>query len=315
MEYYILIAAMAVAFSIGANDLANAIGTTVGSNVLTYRAAVLYGGVAVAVGALLGGGSTVETVGKGIIDTTMVDATLLTMAILCAALTVAVATYLSFPVSATQSLVGALAGTGIAMGLSLNNSVLLSIAVVWTLLPLISMGLSFSLYFMLKAIFSIIYTRWYTTYEGLIRFLVIASGIFVAFSLGTNNIGNVVGILDVNSVIDHDVAVLLGAICITMGAFVFSKRVILSIGKRITTMDPLRAFVSQVATALSVLICTCVGIPVSISQATVGSVIGCGLTKGRASVNRRFIAKIIVSWVLSPLLSGAMMYAVQGIIG
>jgi len=314
MEYYMVLAAMAVAFSIGANDMANAIGTTVGSNVLRYRTAIIYGGIAVAVGALWGGSSTVETVGKGIIDTTTVDLGVLAAALFCAAFTVAVATYLSFPVSATQSLVGSLAGTGIAMGISLNNQVLLNIALVWMLLPLISMSMSFVLYFIFKAFFKVIYARWYETYENLIRLLIIVSGALVAFSLGINNIGNVVGVLDVNEVIAHDVSVILGAASITLGAFLFSKRVILSVGKRITTLDPLRAFVTQVATALSVMLCSFVGIPVSISQATVGSVLGCGLTKGRTSVNKRFILEIVASWILSPLISGALMYIIYGFI-
>jgi PiT family inorganic phosphate transporter len=300
MEYLIILASMAVAFSIGANDMPNAIGTTVGSYVLSYRRAILYGGIAVAIGALWGGANTLDTVGKGIIDTTKVDLTILAAAVFCAALTVAAATYLSFPVSATQSLVGSLSGTGIAMGLELNNQVMFNIAIVWAMLPLISMAMSFSLYFMFKSIFSMVYGRWYEKYEILIRFLVISSGILVAFSLGTNNIGNVVGIMEVNLVLDKTVSVVLGSISITLGAFLFSKRVILSIGKRITTLDPLRAFVCQLSTSLSVLICTAVGIPVSLSQATVGSVMGCGLTKGRSYVNKAFMVKIVASWVYLP---------------
>ncbi len=314
MEYLIILASFAVALSIGANDMANAIGTTVGSNVLRYRRAILYGGIAVGIGALWGGSNTIETVGKGVIDTTTVEPAVLAAAIFCAALTVGVATYLSFPVSATQALVGSLAGTGMAMGIELNSQVLLDIAVVWLFLPFLSMALSFSLYFVIRVPFSAIYGRWYGAYQILIRYLVIFSGILVAFSLGTNNIGNVVGVLEVNSVLGTVPSVVLGAVGITIGAFLFSQGVILSIGKRITTLDPLRAFVSQLATALSVLVCTAIGIPVSLSQAMVGSVMGCGLTKGRAYINKGFMLKVVASWALCPLLSGLTMYVLYGII-
>lgn len=308
MDYAIILASMTVALAIGANDIANAIGTTIGSNALSYRRGILLAGAAVCVGALIGGSGTIDTIGKGIIDTSAIETRILAAALLSSAFTVGIATYLSLPVSATQSLVGALTGTGLAMGIKMNECVVMEIAMVWALLPLLAMSLSFILFFIFRFIFNRLLTDRAMLYETVIRGLIIISGLFVAFSLGTNNIGNVVGVIDANNALNLELAVVIGAIFITMGSLIFSKRVIMTIGRGITTLDPLRAFVSQFSASVAVIICTYIGVPVSLSQAIVGGIVGVGLTKGRSSVDGQFIFRIIGSWILTPIISGSLMY-------
>ena len=309
MDVLLVISALLVAVAIGANDIANAIGTAVGANVLSYRRASLLAGLAVAVGALSAGGRTISTVGTGILDTTALGAGVLTLALFCAAATVAMATYWRYPVSTTQAVVGALAGTGLAAGLSVDTTMLRSIITVWTLLPVVSAFLSFLLFFAVKAVFLRLFRDRIFLYERVMSVLVVVSGIIVALSLGANNIGNVVGVLDARSALPLAPAVLLGAGCIALGAVFLSSRVVLTIGKSITTLDPLQAFVVQVSASLALALCTMLGIPVSLSQATVGSVIGVGLTRGRKAVNSRYVGSIIGSWVATPLLSFAAAYA------
>lgn len=309
MELALIAASMFIAATIGANDIANAIGTTVGSNILSYRKATVLAGVSVVAGALLAGSNTIDTVGRGLLDTSSLELLTLSVALTCAASAVAIATYLSFPVSATQSVVGALAGTGLATGLALNSSVLFDIAVVWTLLPFFSAAMSFLSFFFYRGVFSRLFRHRAYAYERLIALLVAGSGILVSFSLGSNNIGNAVGTLVAQDVMNAENAIVLGALFIAVGALLFSKRVILTIGKGITQLDPLQAFVCQFSSSFTVFACTLIGIPVSLSQATVGSVVGVGLTKGTTSVNRRFIMRIVGSWIATPFISGVVSYA------
>ncbi len=301
---------MLVAVTIGANDIANAIGTTVGSNILTYHKASLLAGAFVALGALSAGGRTISTVGTGILDTAAISTTALAAALLCAAFSVAVATYLRYPVSTTQAVVGALAGTGVSAGIALDNSVLVNIALVWTILPFFSAFVSLVAFFIFKAAFRRVFMDRIYLYEQVISTLVIVSGVLVAFSFGSNNIGNAVGVLIARDVMEINHAVAAGAVFITLGAVFFSKRVILTIGKGITTLDPLQAFVVQSSSALALFMCTIIGIPVSLSQATVGSVIGVGLARGPSALNRRFILSIMGGWIATPLISGVLAYAV-----
>jgi PiT family inorganic phosphate transporter len=309
MEFWLVVSCLLVAVTIGANDIANAIGTTVGSNILTYHKASALAGASVALGALLAGQRTIDTVGKGILDSSLLSVDSLAVALACAAFSVAIATYFRYPVSTTQAVVGARSGTGIAAGMALDSSVLRNIAVVWTALPVFSALVSIGTFYLFRSLFRRLFMDRIYLYERAIALLVIVSGILVAFSLGSNNIGNAVGVLVARDVMGMVPSVVAGALFISIGAIFFSKRVILTIGKGITTLDPLQAFVVQTSSALALFLCTLIGVPVSLSQATVGCVVGVGLTRGPSALNRRFVLSILGSWVATPLVSGLLAYA------
>jgi PiT family inorganic phosphate transporter len=111
--------ALYMAWAIGANDVANAMGTSVGSGALTIVGAVLVAGVLEFVGAFLAGGHVTDTVRKGMLDTALVelspDLVLYGMlAALASAGTLFVtATRFGLPVSTTHSIVGSIVGFGV----------------------------------------------------------------------------------------------------------------------------------------------------------------------------------------------------------
>jgi len=121
-----LIGGLYMAWMIGANDVANAMGTSVGSGALTLLAAIALAAVLEFAGAVLLGSSVTETISKGIIEISLFEATgpwgedgpvLLALGMLCALLGSAVwlhlATHLGLPVSTTHSIVGAVVGVGV----------------------------------------------------------------------------------------------------------------------------------------------------------------------------------------------------------
>src|SRR5690606_15739933 len=105
-----------MAWSIGANDVANAMGTSVGSGALTLRNAVIIAAIFEFAGAFLVGSHVSETVRKGIIDPMIFQNEPLTLAmgmmaaLLAAASWLQLATYFGWPVSTTHSIVGAVVG-------------------------------------------------------------------------------------------------------------------------------------------------------------------------------------------------------------
>ncbi|WP_299264319.1 inorganic phosphate transporter [uncultured Psychrosphaera sp.] len=105
-----------MAWGIGANDVANAMGTSVGSKALTIKQAIVIAMIFEFAGAYLAGGEVTSTIRKGIIDSAMFvnNADLLVIgmisALLSAAIWLAVASYLGWPVSTTHSIVGAIVG-------------------------------------------------------------------------------------------------------------------------------------------------------------------------------------------------------------
>ena len=115
-----LVFGLYMAWSIGANDVANAMGTSVGSGALTLKRAVILAAIMEFGGAFLVGPHVSETVRKGIIDThVFIDDPLalvlgMLAALLAAAVWLQVASYFGWPVSTTHSIVGAIVGFGIA---------------------------------------------------------------------------------------------------------------------------------------------------------------------------------------------------------
>ena len=116
------IAGLYMAWNIGANDVANAMGTSVGSGALTIRRAIIVAAIFEFGGAMLVGGTVTKTIRKGIVDVDalggdpMVMALGMTCCLLAAAIWLNIATYSGWPVSTTHSIVGAVVGFGVLAG-------------------------------------------------------------------------------------------------------------------------------------------------------------------------------------------------------
>jgi len=147
-----------MASNIGANDLANAMGTSVGSGALTLRRAVLASMVFNLLGAVLAGGHVTNTIRKGMIDPTLLmgrpELLLLGMfsALFAAGIWVHLATRLGLPVSTTHSIVGAVVGFGIlAVGFgAISWGKVTAIVLSWVISPLAGAVIAGGIYFLLE---------------------------------------------------------------------------------------------------------------------------------------------------------------------
>ena len=132
------------AYGVGANDVANAMGTSVGSKVLTIKQAVLIAAIFEFLGAFLAGGGVTQTIRKGVIDPALFDANLqiliygMISALFAAGTWLLIASLRGWPVSTTHTIVGAIVGFGIyALGFdSINWSVVSNIGLSWITSPL-----------------------------------------------------------------------------------------------------------------------------------------------------------------------------------
>ncbi len=147
METVILLLAILVGFymaaNIGANDLANAMGTSVGSRAITVKQAVIISMIANALGAALAGGYVTNTISKGIIDPSLLasqpDKFMIGMfaALIAAGICVNLATYFGLPVSTTHAIVGGIVGFGVlSVGtVSINWGKIIPIVLSWVTSP------------------------------------------------------------------------------------------------------------------------------------------------------------------------------------
>lgn len=138
-----------MALNIGANDVANNVGPTVGSGALTMAAAVGLAAVFEIAGAFVAGGDVVGTIKSGIIDPAQIGDNdtfvwLMLAALFAGALWLNVATYLGAPVSTTHSIVGGLLGAGIAAGgwQIANWDRMATIAASWVVSPVLGGGIA-----------------------------------------------------------------------------------------------------------------------------------------------------------------------------
>jgi len=151
----------------------------------------------------------------------------------------------------------------------------------------------------------------YETVEKLFSFLQILSACYVAFAHGANDVSNAIGpvaaALDaikyksLNNSFQSVPTWLLafGGVGIVIGLATWGWRVIQTIGKKITELTPTRGFSAEFGAAITILVASKMGLPISTTHCIVGSVLGVGLAKGLSALNLRTVREIVLSWVIT----------------
>lgn len=306
----LFIAGAYVGWNIGANDAANCIGTSVGSGLITYRRGILLVAVFVMVGALLQGQNVMKTIGKGIVTEQLPLASVFS-ALLSAGFFVTLATWFKLPVSTSQAIVGGVAGVGFSAGMDVNLAKLLTIVQIWIVCPFLTGLLAVLIYKFLSIPIRKIQRP--ELWDRMVGVLLVGSAAYVAFSLGSNDVGNSVGPIANLGFSSRWLAVLGGA-ALAVGALTFGHRVTQTVGSGITTLDPLSASSAQLAAALGVHFFSILGIPVSTSQSVVGAVVGVGLVHGVRAVERKRVLEILVGWVATPTVAGLFAFGLNRLV-
>jgi len=311
-----LLAGGFIGWSIGANDAANCVGADVGSGKMTVKEAIIITCVFSFLGALLFGHRVIKTIGKGIVPLDTLDPSIAVWIALAACfgagVWVVAATYFKLPVSTSHSVVGALAGAGLAMSTPVIWGKLLDIFICWILTPIGAAAIAFVLYHPFRRLFYTLVPRRMT--DLFFKIGLYATSIYLAFTWGANDVANVTGIISGTGLISPFVATVFGAIAITIGVATWGRRVIETVGFRITHLLPLMGIVAEIASGLNVHLYTILGIPVSTSHSMVGAVFGVGLVRGIKSIQNRVVRDIILAWTLTPFCAGLFSFAIMKLI-
>ncbi len=310
----IVAAGLFVGANIGANDAANCIGASVGAGLVRYRTGIITVATFALAGALLQGSAVARTVGKGIVTDPMSPLAVLA-ALLCGGLFVSVATFRRIPVSTSQSVVGAVAGVGLASQLTVDWTKTLSIAGSWVLCPILTMVLTYVIFRATLAVLRRIQRRKQLAHTVL-RWLVLVTASYAAYSLGANNLGNAIGpIIGLEmQILDVAILTVLGALSIAAGALLFGKGVAETVGHSIVPLDLPGAFAVQVSAGFGLHLFSMLGVPVSTSQAVVGGLMGIGLYHGIKTVSRRKLAEVVIGWVATPTCAGLVAFGLFWVI-
>jgi len=234
MEFEFILLGMAIVFGlfmawgIGANDVANAMGTSVGSGAITIKQAVLIAAVFEFAGAFLAGGQVTKTIRKGIIDADLLSGTPellvygMLAALLAAGIWLLVASRLGWPVSTTHTIVGAIVGfaaVGIGME-SVNWGKVGSIVMSWVVSPALAGTISYWLFRSVQGL--ILNTK--TPFENAKRyvpFYIFLTGFVIALVTmfkGLKHIG-----LETTTLQNYGMAFIVGLIIMFIGKSYISK--------------------------------------------------------------------------------------------
>ncbi len=390
---YVVLAAIFgvfMAWGIGANDVANAMATSVGAKALTIKQAILVAAVFEFLGAVLAGGEVTSTIRKGIIDASLLSDTPETLiygmlaSLLAAGTWLLIASRNGWPVSTTHSIVGAIVGfAAVGVGIdAVHWGKVGTIVMSWIVSPLTAgviayfvfasvqvlilrqedplarakryvpvyiflaaftitlmtilkglkhVGLSISVAnaYLLAVLIAMVISligaflirriqpdpklekrQHFYTVERVFAVLMIVTACSMAFAHGSNDVANAIGPLAaVISIAQTGVVgaksaipiwvLALGGGGIVIGLATYGRRVIATVGHKITQLTPSRGFAAELAAATTIVIASGTGIPISTTHTLVGAVLGVGLARGIEAIDLRVVGRIFVSWVVT----------------
>jgi phosphate/sulfate permease len=330
MILFFLTSGLFLGWSLGANDASNVFGSAVGSRMISFRKAAIIASVAVILGAVIQGAGAAQTLGKlGAVNAIGGSFTLA----LAAAVTIYVMTKFSLPVSTTQAIVGAIIGWNLFTGNKTDAGTLSKIVTTWISGPILGAAIAVPLYILINRIKKVSKIH-LISFESYIRTGLIIVGAFGAYSLGANNIANVMGVfvpafqlqplnLGLFTLSSSQQLFLLGGMAIAVGILTYSKKVMETVGANIVELSSEAAMVVVLAQSIVLFIFSSsalsnllikIGlppipmVPVSSSQVIVGCIMGIGLYKGANNINFKLLGEITLGWITTPVMSGLLAF-------
>ncbi len=323
---FFLSSGLFLGWTLGANDASNVFGSAVGSKLIRFKQAAIIASIFVILGAVLQGAGGSQTLGKlGSVDA------------LGGAFTVALAagfsvfwmTKLKLPVSTSQAIVGAIIGWNFFTNNPTDINSLTKIVTTWISGPILGGIFAVLLFLLLRFILKKSKIH-FIKLDGYIKYGLLIVGAFGSYSLGANNIANVVGVFvpsAPNITIDFGLFImngtqllfLAGGVSIAIGILTYSRRVMMTVGDSLMRLNAETALVVVLSHSLVLFIFSSqnlsnffvnIGlppiplVPVSSSQAIVGAIIGIGILKGGKNIQLKVIGKIALGWLVTPVIAG-----------
>ncbi|MEL1250877.1 inorganic phosphate transporter [Aurantiacibacter gilvus] len=320
-------AAAFLAFSNGANDNFKGFATVWGSETLSFRRALV-----LATGATVLGGIASLVIaesllqqfsGKGLVGDELANTPGFALAVAGgAATTVMLATRLGFPISTTHALVGGLVGAGLAQSETPINLANLGTGFVLPLLssPFISAGLGYAAYRLLRAArernarmptlssaatTEIAHTR---TLDG----VHLLSASVICFARGVNDTPKLAALLLASQLVSGTGSALVVTVAMGAGGWLLSRRVAETMSHRINRLDTGQGVSANLITAALVLFASRLGMPVSTTHVSVGSIIGTGGAAG--TLHGQVVRNVLLSWVATLPISAGIAYAISWVV-
>jgi PiT family inorganic phosphate transporter len=310
----VLIVSLALVFDFlnGFHDAANSIATVVSTRVLSPQKAVLWAAFFNFVAAFVLGTHVAKTLGKGMIDLSIVTHEVIAAGLLGAIAWNLITWYYGIPVSSSHALIGGYAGAAVAKagwGAILAAGWTKTLAFI-LLAPMLGMFLGL----VLTVAATWTFRRWLPSrLDGLFRRLQLVSAAAYSLGHGGNDAQKTMGIITGLLVTSGRLAafevpiwvILLSHAAIAFGTMFGGWRIVKTMGSRITKLQPFGGFCAETAGALTLVGATLSGIPVSTTHTITGAIVGVGATRRLSAVKWGVAGRIVWAWVLTIPLAAA----------
>ena len=319
--------AMFLAITMGGSGTGPAFSAAYGANVL--RRSMIPGifGIMVFLGAIFAGKSTATTVGKELLDPHFMTRNVVSIILFTVSISLLIANLFGIPQSTSQSTV--LSVTAVALYFEKLNTekLLFEIIPAWFILPIISFIISFLIG---KYIYRPMRRKGLTlpraqnanmkpVWDGVL----IAMSLYVAFSIGSNNVANASGPIasmtanqlnisvDENFILIMILSTLIVAPNFGIGSSIFGHKILQNTGKEIVLFGKFEAvIIAFVSASLLLFASLSKGIPTSLVQLNVAAIIGIGVAKlgARNIFKKTEVRKFFLMWIVAPAIAFSLSY-------
>ncbi|TAL64769.1 MAG: inorganic phosphate transporter [Legionella sp.] len=316
---FVILIAYVFDFINGFHDAANSIATIVTTGVLTPRQAVLWAAFFNFIAFLVFNLMVAKTIGSGLIDTSLVDATFILSALIGAIFWNLVTWYYGLPSSSSHALIGGLAGAAIAKGgvTSLKLAGFYKVAVGIFLSPILGLSIGFLITYCLKHLLK---NKKEEQLNHWFKFFQLGSSALLSLTHGGNDAQKTMGIIAIlifsTSWIDGPFYIPFWVVIschavISLGTLAGGWRIVHTMGTKITHLNTMKGCAAETGAAITIFMATEFGVPVSTTHTVTGAITGVGIVNGVGGAHWKVLRRIFLSWLLTipaaGMVSGALM--------
>jgi len=308
-----------LAINMGGSGVGPAFSAAYGANIL--RRSVIPGlfGIMVFLGALVGGEATAKTIGTEILNPDLMTYTMVSIILLSVALSLLLANLLGVPQSTSQSTVLAVTAPAIYFHQFNSEKLFIEIIPTWFITPVLSFAIAFLVG---RFIYKPIRKTGVTISKEIndhyvLKGLIVIMSMYVAFSIGANNVANAVGpissmaINELQVLTKHNIHIIILATLIiapsfAIGGSIFGNKILQNTGKGIVLFGRIEAVIIAFISASILLAASLAkGIPTSLVQLNVGAILGIGVAKlGFKNIFQRTeVNKFFKVWIIAPCIA------------
>ena len=314
MIRYLLLAFLTIFFALnmGASGVAPSFASIYGGRLIKKKKALLLFGFFVVLGAVTLGRGVAVTLGKSLLPQEFITFNVVLVILGSATVGLFLANILKIPQSTSQVTVGAIVGAGLYFQHLNVKTLFWKILPMWVILPVLSYSLTWLIY---RKIYPPehdnlhIYQKLFAN-EKKLKLAALIMSCYVAFAIGTNNVGNAVGPLFGAGILGINLGLILVSPLFGVGALMLGKGTLETAGKEIVPLGLFSSTLVSFVTATLLIFASILGIPQSLVQLNIFSIfaISCLKNGHRSTLDQRLTKKTFLIWSVTPLLSVVISY-------